>query len=74
MQESFSISHTGRKSVVEEELRALEGPPTDSPVYAHHCHAMQHAIDFVSRCGPNEEITISVSGTARSVSLSFNAK
>jgi len=60
----FTISKTGKKSEVVAYLNDLEGPATDAPEYAYHCHAKQHAIDFVSRAQPSSEISISISGGA----------
>lgn len=71
--QDFSISMSGTKAEVVAQLNALEGPPTDSPVYAHHCHAKQHTIDFVSRLDPSQSCSVSVNGNPRTISLTFTA-
>lgn len=59
---AFTISTSGTKAEVTAKLNELESPPTDHADYAGHCHAKQHAIDFVSRAQDGASLTISISG------------
>lgn len=62
---AFTISKSGKLDEVRSYLDQLEGPPTDSPDYPGHCHAKQHALDFISRANPSAELSISISGDTR---------